>query len=186
MRRTAIQTAALAVLGMALAFAAPLCALGPSARAAEGSPHAFDATFVLAEGGSGRIEAAVESAVDEANLLVRPIARRRLLHQNRAFESIRFHVTDEQIVTRLGKAPPVTSPADGSAVWYEVPGADRARVRQKRNGRVLVQHYRTSDGERVNRFVLSPDGDTLDYRVKVSSGYLPSPVRYALRYRRAD
>ncbi|MFW5876349.1 MAG: hypothetical protein ACOCXM_06400 [Myxococcota bacterium] len=186
MRQTAIQTVALTVLGVALAFAAPLCALGSSARAAEGSTPGFDATFVLAEGGSGRIEAAVADVVEEANPFVRPIARRRLLHQNRAFETLRFRVTDGRIVAHLGKAPPVASPADGSAAWYEVPGGDRARVRQKRNGRVLVQHYRTGDGERVNRFALSPDGGTLDYRVKVSSGYLPSPLRYALRYRRAD
>ena len=51
---------------------------------------------------------------------------------------------------------------------------------------MLVQHYRTEDGERVNRFTLSSDGRTLQYRVKVTSNYLPTPVRYTMGYRRAD
>ncbi|MFW6050158.1 MAG: hypothetical protein ACODAU_03220, partial [Myxococcota bacterium] len=144
----------------------------------------FEGEFVLAEGGPGRIEAAVESALRDANPFVRPIARRRLMHQNRAFDRVRFRITDDRIVTHLGEAPPVVSPVDGSPAWYDVPGGERARVRQKRVGHVLVQHYRTKDGERLNRFVVAPDGRTLDYRVKVTSGHLPTPVRYTLRYRR--
>jgi hypothetical protein len=175
------------VLAVFLALATPLCALGPVATANPSSDVAagLQATFVRSDGGPARIEQAVERAVAQANILVRSIARSRLLHDNRAFEQVRFELDGDRIMAKLGEAPPIVSPADGSAAMYKVPGGDRARVRQQVRGRTLVQHFRGRDGERTNRFVLSADGRHLDYQVEVKSKYLPEPLRYALRFRRS-
>lgn len=172
----------LSAIGITLTFLAPLCALGPMARAEQASP--LEGTFHLVDGDPASIHRAIDAVVDDVNPFVRPIARRRLRHQNRAFQAVRIRLDGDRIVTRLGGAPPVASPADGGAVWYQVPEGNRVRVRQKVRGRVLVQHYRGEDGERINRFVLASDG-RLDYRVEVRSDYLPRSVRYRLRYRRA-
>jgi hypothetical protein len=174
------------LLAALLALMTPLCALGPAATAAPADASPFEAAFVRIEGGPDRIEAAVERAVAQANPFVRSIARQRLLHDNRAFERVRFHLDGDRIVAHLGEAPPIASPADGASAVYKVPGGAQAHVRQRIEGHTLVQRFRSRDGHRTNRFVLSQGGQRLDYEVKVTSKYLPEPLRYALRFRRAD
>ncbi len=50
----------------------------------------------------------------------------------------------------------------------------------------LLQQFVAEDGERDNRYVLGPDGETMSMHVEIRSPKLKEPVRYTWNYERAS
>ena len=57
-------------------------------------------------------------------------------------------------------------------------------MRTRVEGNTLTQEFSTKDGQRINIYEVSPDGQTLTLQVTVSSQRLAEPVKYRLVYRR--
>lgn len=133
---------------------------------------------------SERIDAAIEKAVAAMNFIKRPIARGRLKKTNPSYERISILRSDAQIEIRFDDRAPVQMPANGSSVkWTREDGEVFDVSADWQEGR-LEQTFKAEDGERVNTFRLSPDGNQLSLHVTISSPQLPSPVEYTLMYER--
>jgi hypothetical protein len=94
----------------------------------------------------------------------------------------------------LQDRPSVSSPLNGDPVlWDRETGRACAEVRGEcvrvttewEDDR-LAQTFVAEDGQRVNVFAVSPDGNTLTVSVTVTSPHLRAPLIYRLVYNRAN
>ena len=133
--------------------------------------------------GRSIITRAIESATDDMFFVTRGVARGRLEDKNQFTREVEFGFPPGRI--RIGfDMSSYETPASGRSVQVETPDGETARLSQRLvNGR-LLQVFRTDEGTRTNAFMVSPDGSTLRYQVRVDSDQLPQPVRYRLFYRR--
>lgn len=137
--------------------------------------------YALVKGESADIGKVVDETASRLNFLVRPIARSRLRKTQVAFPSLRivrsgdefriFHEQGTDVAHRTLEDPVKTTAPDGSKIVVRLlPGPP------------LSQSYESSDGLRVNRYVL--DGMKLLMEVRITSPRLPKPIEYTLVYRR--
>jgi hypothetical protein len=150
---------------------------------AQSSP--FQGTFTAAsDADAPRIDQAIEKAVAPMNFVTRPIARGRLKKTNPAYRVIRIEQQPTHIAIQFDDRKPVQMPADGHAVKWTREDGEVFDVSATTQAGVLTQTFKAEDGERVNRFSLSPDGSTMTLEVTITSPRLPDPVKYSLTYNR--
>jgi len=171
----------------ALAFAAVL----PRAVAAQ--PSQLPGTWTLNRQQSDDINAKINTAIARMNVIVRQIARPRLRSTNVAYPQLGI-VIDQNVRVDMQGRPSVSSPLNGEAVlWQRETGRVCPTVRDNcvrvtttmQNGQ-LTQTFVAEDGQRVNVYSVSPDGNTLTMNVTVTSPRLPNPLTYKLVYNRAS
>jgi hypothetical protein len=133
---------------------------------------------------SDSIDAAIERAIAEMNFVVRPIARGRLAKTNPRYERIALSRNDATVSVQFDARKPIEMPADGRAVSWVREDGEKFEVSAQWSAAQLIMHFKAEDGERVNTFVLEPDGSSLKLSVKLSSPRLPAPLTYVLAYRR--
>lgn len=173
--------------------AAPPAPPAPAAPAAPPSaPSPADSlrqllagTFVPAPGVPNRqqLEAGVDRAVGALFVLIRPLARSRILDGNPLFPTLEFLFDGRRIEVR---SPPVIARSlDDGPAWRMV-GLDRNQnnVTQRFTNDALVQTCWNDAGRRVTRFVPSADGSRVTLNIEVTAPQLPVPVRYQLQYAR--
>lgn len=139
--------------------------------------------FVGGEQQRNTLQQTIDQSVAPMNFIERPIARRRLTDRNRIENTLAFRVQPGNVNVQLGGHATVSrddfTPAPGRAITGEP-----MQIRQRIEGDRLVQSLTTSEGERRDEFVLSPDGHRLTMRVTVHSPKLRQPMRYQLSYAR--
>lgn len=178
---------------IALLAVLALFAVLPSAvRAQQGSQ--LRGTWALNRQQSDDINAKINTAVARMNVVVRQIARPRLRSTNTAYP--RLVIVQDAGNTRIEMQgrPSVSSPTNGSPVlWHRETGrtctpmrGDCVQVTSQWANGTLTQTFRAEDGQRVNVFTVSPDGDTMTMNVTITSPRLPSPLTYKLVYNRAS
>lgn len=166
---------------MAIAFLASVAAIPTPARA---QSQTMEGSYTFVAEGSDDLNQAIEAAVAKMNFVIRPLARRRLRNANLPYRGISITSTATEITTRPDTGAPVTSPSDGTPVLWVRETGEKLHVTTEWQAGTLEQTFRADDGQRVNRFSLSPDGSVLTMHVTVTSPRLPRPLTYALRYRR--
>ena len=134
--------------------------------------------------GQQQIERAIESAVAKMNFVTRPIARGRLKKTNPAYQRIRIAQEGPQLSIQFDERAPLQVPADGRSVKWTREDGEVFDVNATREAGAMTQTFKAEDGERINRFSLSPDGNALTLEVTITSPRLPAPVKYALKYQR--
>lgn len=154
------------------------------ARPLAAQTSGFVGTFNAARQSEPHIEQAIEKAVAEMNFVTRPIARGRLKKTNPAYQRIRIGQEGAQISIQFDERKPVQMPADGSAIRWTREDGEVFDVSATHEGGALLQRFKAEDGERINRFSLSPDGAELTLDVTITSPRLPAPVKYTLTYQR--
>lgn len=143
---------------------------------------------------SDNINEKINLSIARMSVVVRQIARPRLRSTNVAYPSLVFSLPDGTVRVDMQGRPSVASPASGAGVlWHRETGrtcpqvrGDCVEVTTVFEGSRLRQTFRAEDGQRVNVFSVSPDGNTLTMAVTVSSERLPAPLTYALVYDRAN
>ena len=130
------------------------------------------------------IEAAVDTAIAKMNFIARPVARSRLKKTNTAHRRVTIASTAQEISIAFDGNPPVRMPADGQTAKWTRDDGEVFDVSARWVDDQLVQTFKAPDGQRVNTFVLSPDGRTLNMQVEITSPQLPAPVAYALTFGR--
>lgn len=187
-RATAIGVVIAAVLGGGgLWFAGPAVA-EPAVGAAEHAGPRFERIYRYAGGETGKkvIEDAVEETVREMNLLIRPIARRRMLEANAVIPELGFHLSGDTLAASYVGGRVIEAPADGTAVPWTDPYGEKIRVSHRLTGGALHQTMIGKRGNRRNRYAFSADGKTMTMSVEINSDSLPAPLHYAVSYRRAE
>ena len=177
---------------IALACALALCALLP--QAVEAQQSQIRGTWNINRQQSDDINAKINTAIARMNVVVRQIARPRLRSTNTAYPQLVIHYDPQNIRVDMQGRPSVSSPANGQPVlWHRDTGrtcpqvkGDCVRVTTEwENGR-LEQTFAAEDGQRVNVYTVSPDGNTLTMNVTITSPRLPNPLTYKLVYNRAS
>ena len=144
----------------------------------------LDGTYAALADESARIDAAIEQAVATMNFIKRPIARSRLKKTNPAYRSIAIATSDGQITVTFDERKPVAMPSGGTTVKWTRDDGEVLDVGATIEATTLKQTFKAEDGQRLNTFVLAPDGRALTLEVTITSEQLPTPLRYSLTYRR--
>ncbi|HEX2206271.1 MAG TPA: hypothetical protein VHG93_01205 [Longimicrobium sp.] len=151
-------------------------------------------TWTLNREQSDDINAKINTAVARMNVVVRQIARPRLRSTNTAYPQLVITHDATNIRVDMQGRPSVSSPANGQPVlWHRETGrtctqmrGDCVQVTSEWQNAALHQTFRAEDGQRVNVFTVSADGNTMTMNVTITSPRLPQPLSYRLVYNRAS
>lgn len=178
---------------IALLAALALSAVIPAAASAQQASQ-LRGTWTINREQSDDLNAKINTAVARMNVVVRQIARPRLRSTNTAYPRLVIVHDATNIRVDMQGRPSVSSPANGQPVlWHRETGrtctqmrGDCVQVTTAWNNGALTQTFRAEDGQRVNVFTVSPDGNTMTMNVTVTSPRLPQPFVYKLVYNRAS
>ena len=171
-----LQWNAIAPVAFAVAFAAatPSAAQNP----------ALTGSYAYVEAESDAIRPAIEKAVADMNFITRPIARGRLVRTKEPYCRITIQQSGSQVTITTDDRAPIVAHSDGNPMkWIREDGEVMDLTTAWANAS-LEQTFIAEDGQRKNVFELSPDGNTLQMHVTVTSPRLAAPLTYTLRYRR--
>lgn len=177
--RFPLRPAALALLAFLVAGAAP-------APAQSDSP--LRGTFLRDEAASDPMKKIVDDGMSKLGRLYRvwPIsgqARKRLQDTNQPMAWIQITPGAEELTVTTDRYELVTPPNGVLEDWEREEG-DFVDVTTVLQGNRLQQRFVAEDGERVNDYSLSPDGNTLTLDVTVTSPKLDGELKYRQVYRR--
>lgn len=117
--------------------------------------------------------------------IIRGQARKRLQETNRPSATIQIAFQGDNVNVRT-ETYDLTTPRNGTREnWERAPG-DLIDVTSRYQSGRLEQSFDAEDGRRVNVYTLSPDGNTLNLDVTVTSPKLDSPLTYRMVYRRRN
>ena len=176
---------ALALCG-AFAAAAPFTrGQDGSAAGAGGAERKLQGTFSYVSAGSDNIEKSIEKTVAEMNFIVAPIARSRLTKTNTIYRKVSFEFSGNNQVSIVtsGRAA-IRSNLSGAPVKWTREDGEVLDVSTTLTGDSIRQKFVAKDGQRVNEYTPSPDGQGLTMKVTVSSPRLKEPLVYRLAYKK--
>lgn len=154
-------------------------------RVATAEEPRLDGVFVNRSSSDEPIRAAIDEAAKEFNFITRPIARSRLKKTNPLVKRIEIHQTGGAISIRLDLSKPtVTEPGKTPIKWTRDDG-EVFDVATKWEAGALLHSFVAPDGQRLNRYSISPDGSTLFLDVTLTSPQLKNPVKYRLAFGRS-
>ena len=143
----------------------------------------FQGTWKIDRKRSQNVSEAIDAAVEPLNFVVRSVARTRLQKTNQPGATLAIALADGNTSIDYGRKTVVT-PSDGKPVPWGQKEGEPAEVSTRLTGSALVQTFKASDGQKTNRFLLSPDGKELVLETQVASPRLPKPLSYRTVYRR--
>jgi hypothetical protein len=141
--------------------------------------------FVGGEKEAQEVERAIDDAVDELNIFIRGIARRRLKEPNLPTDELRISFEDGTITIARSGQPAVAAPASGKRVnWKNPRNGNELRVAHRiMPDGSLEQNLIGDRGVSTNVFSLAEDG-RLSMRTTVEAEKLPSTIRFTTTYAR--
>jgi hypothetical protein len=143
-------------------------------------------TFAYVEEGSDNVAAAINQAVARMNFVTRPVARGRLTKTNQPYRTVVITQNGGEVSVATDGRPAIVNRANGPAVKWTREDGEVFDVSTAVTGSRVEQTFKADDGQRVNTFTLSPDGQTMTMRVTITSPRLAEPLVYSLRYRRTN
>jgi hypothetical protein len=129
---------------------------------------------------------AVDGVVKRINWFVRGVARNRLNSVNPPCTSVHIQIIDARTVAvGTDQWPTWQHRLDGTPIRWRRNHQEQYDVslRLSPHG-VLEQRFVGVDGERINRYILSDGGKTLEMEVLVMSPKLPQTLHYTFRFAR--
>ena len=179
----------LALIALAAALVASPGALEEMGRAKAGEPNPLPllGTYRFAGGKKEvrEVERAIDEAVDEMNVFIRGIARRRLKEPNLPTDELRIALGGDTItVSRTGQ-PAISAPATGKRVpWRNPRNGNELEVSHRITPAGALEQKLIGDrGVSTNVFAVSADGK-LSMKTTVSADKLPSAIRFTTTYLR--
>ena len=186
MRVQRLLIAAIAVL--AAVASAGTASLG-SAATPESEPNALLGAYHYAGGEREleEIEGSIDEVVDQMNILIRGIARRRIKGPNLPANRLTLGLSNGQIrISRAGQ-PDIAAPADGTAVKWRNPenGNELTVIHRLGADGVLLQKLVGDRGTSTSQFELASDAVRLTVRTVIRADQLAAPIRFSATYQRA-
>ena len=132
-----------------------------------------------------QVERAIDEAVDEMNVFIRGIARRRLKEPNLPTDGLRIFIQDGAITVARTGQPSISAPANGKRVTWKNPrNGNELRVAHRiRADGALEQDLIGDRGVSTNVFSLLDNGHLM-MKTTVESEKLPSTIRFTTTYAR--
>lgn len=132
-----------------------------------------------------QVERAIDEAVEEMNVFIRGIARRRLKAPNLPTETLRITLEDGHItVSRTGQ-PPISAPADGKSVtWRNPDNGNELQVTHRMRDPETVEQVLTGDRGVSTSVFRSSEAGRLKVHTTIEADLLPSTVRFTTTYAR--
>lgn len=147
--------------------------------------EAFEGSYKFVGGQKDRegLEAAIQTSMEAVSPMLRDLGSKRLREANPIPKTITIKVEGETAEILFdGKGHAVK--LDGAPVRTRSRAGERVKISHRMRGAKLSEFVDGSGGDRRNDFVLSDDGQRLKLEVTISSGHLPVPVEYTLRFKR--
>jgi hypothetical protein len=135
-----------------------------------------------AERGREIIHQAIDRDTDSMNIFTRGIARGRLEGKNPLVQRIQIRMDGDDVIISLDSRS-YRAPKSGARVAARDNDGNAIEISHRIENGKLVQTFYSDSGTRRNVFQLR--GNMLQLNVTITSGSLPGPVRYGLRYRRS-
>ena len=131
---------------------------------------------------------AINAVVEQMNWFIRGVARNRLNSVNPPCVLVRIQIVDPRtVVVGTDQWPAWRHVLNGSPIRWRRNHREQYDVSLRLSPRgVLEQRFVGVDGERINRYILSDGGKTLEMEVLVTSPQLPQSVHYTLRFARTS
>ena len=118
-------------------------------------------------------------------LMIRGIARRKLLEANEVVGELGFSLGGDPLVASFVGGRIIESPRGGAAVEWVDQFGDTVKVSQRWSNGKLVQRIFDANGSRTNVYRFGDDG-RMTMSVTIEAAQLPKPLRYRLSYRKAQ
>ena len=148
------------------------------------APRKLEGSFSYVAAGSDSIQKSIEDTVADMNFIVAPIARSRLTKTNPIYKKITFEYSGNQVAIVTGSRAPVKTSLNGSSIKWTREDGEVFDYSTTLNGDTIRQKFVAKDGQRVNEFTPSADGQGLTMKVIVTSPRLKAPLTYRLAYRK--
>lgn len=166
-------------------FLLSICALVLGAAPARSEQAALQGVYAIDNDASDNIKDAIERDTANMNFAIRPLARSRIAQTNPRYERITLSSNATTVSVQFDASKPIEMPLDGRVVPSVDEDGKTYEVSAQLSATQLVMRIKSKDGgERVNTFVFEPNGKALKLSVRLLSTALPTPVSYALAYRR--
>lgn len=149
---------------------------------------AFAGTWQLVgevDAAENQIKIAIDKATEKMGLMTRGIARDKLLNTLKVQRRILMLRQDQVFIIHPDTYIALGMPISGETVKYE----ERLfRVSLENEGsRLALRHFSQDPrGKRENRYCLEESGKSIEMEVTLSSPQIPAPVRYKLKFSRAE
>lgn len=124
----------------------------------------------------------IERVTEGLPFFARPLAKARLTSLNPAYEKVALLQEEKGLRVQFDGRQPLEVPWQGGLAWTREDGEPLWVTAHPTPGRV-IQTYRAKDGERINEFMLQPNGD-LVLKVTVRSHKLGQALKYQMVYQR--
>jgi hypothetical protein len=134
------------------------------------------------DGGKAIVEDATRAALEDAGLLVRALAKPRILDNNPPFERLVIARRGDEVQVDYEGARSYRAPLDGAAVKQRSPDGSEVEVSYRRRGSTLMEIAQAKEGRAVNTY--RREGDELVAETTIESPRLPAPIHFVLRFRR--
>lgn len=166
-----------------------LCGIVPlplgAASAEEPQTPCLQGTFILDAPKSDDIYKAIEATVKGMHFLAKPVARKRLRKTNARYQRIIISCAQAEVSIATDQGAPLRTPVNGTPVEWAREDGEKLKVSTIWEGGKLKRTFEGKDGQRVNLYSVSADGNTLTVQVSVTSPRLPRPLTYKMVYKRA-
>lgn len=183
---TLVKRAAICVSSMVLALTAQQTAAAESPDGATESPLSATYEFVGGETETKAVEQAIDTAVEELNVFIRGLARRRLRDANLPASKLVISVGEKEATVDQSGRPPITAPIDAAPIEWKNPNNGNVLLVSSAlpSNRTLEQRLKGDRGTSVLRYTLEEDRATLVLRTKITIDMLSKPFSFKTTYRR--
>lgn len=132
-----------------------------------------------------KVERAIDKAVDEMNVFIRGIARRRLKEPNLPTDELRISLTDGAITVARTGQPAISAPATGERItWRNPTNGNELEVTHRITKEGALEQKLIGDrGTSRNVFGLRKDRQ-VEMKTTITADKLPSTIRFATTYAR--
>jgi len=180
-QRSEIDAAAVPLVPASTQPTDPAPAVVDAGAAADAAKVAGAATLVGSyryDRGKASVRKSIDAVVGEMSVIVRSVARRRLVDANDVPKRIAIRQKGSEVTVELdGRAYAAT--LGGGSKRVKDPNGEVSRMRLAMRGGALYQTFHTDQGDRTNVFSAREDGG-LTMAVRITSPQLPDDVRYRL------
>lgn len=150
-------------------------------------------TWIIDREHSDDVNARLNGALAKMNIVTRQLARPRMRRTNIVYPRLVLAYDERTVRLDMEGSPPLTVPTSGQPLlWHRESGVSCPQVQGECVSVTTVweadrleQNFVAENGQRVNVFTVSPDGNTLTLNVTLTSQHLQAPLTYRLVYTRA-
>ena len=122
--------------------------------------------------------------MSELNFVLRPFARRKLTEATKLCDELTFDFQGPNLSVACDERPVQTAPVNqGQGLYTNEEGNRYVLVHKAGQGQIL-QVFADENGQRTNRYTISPDGQSLIMEVTIDSKQLPEPLVFTREFKK--